>query len=392
MVFAFSVLLIALGVMTLNSILAVMNGNQQGFIHSIMEIGSFHIRWYSDDDSLSIDNFLERLNREDGVKIALPFREGQTLLTGTRPSPSGALLRGLPEDVYSRDDGMASRLDIIAGVFDLSASSIVLGAQLAFQLGLRPGDMVKVMNFSGNSSLSEDLELPVSAVFKCDYREYESSLAFVSLDTAARIFGDVPLEIGIKLERPHSDQVFMQNFHHPSSPIPGTFVSWRESNRAFFGALRTEKAIMLLLLALIFVVVAVNIDHSLRRMATERIEDLAILKALGASPRDVRILFLRHGLIIGGFGGFAGSVLGVLIGQNISIILRIFGVLRAYLFPFRDVTIRSRAMEAFLTNSQVMVQDVIIILMLAIVLTFLAAVRASSMAAHSKPAEVLRSE
>jgi ABC-type lipoprotein release transport system permease subunit len=59
-------------------------------------------------------------------------------------------------------------------------------------------------------------------------------------------------------------------------------------------------------------------------MATERMEDLSLLKAVGATPKDVRILFLRHGLVIGGTGGLTGSILGVLLGGNVDAIIRSF--------------------------------------------------------------------
>lgn len=390
LIFFFSVILIALGVMTLNCILAVMNGHQQGFIQSILEIGSYHLRWYSPDDSLDRNQLIRRLESETSVKIALVFREGQTMLNGISPRPQGALLRGLPNDAYIRDESMASRLKIVSGSFDLSGNGIVLGDQLAYKLGVDRGDNLTLLNFSGSGTLSDDREFLVTGLFSSDYQEYEASMAFISLENAGAVFGDIPLEIGIKLHRIESDQAMIEQLKQAG--FPGTFISWRESNRAFFGALRTEKAIMLLLLTLIFVVVSVNIDHSLRRMTTERIEDLSILKALGASPAEVRILFLRHGFVIGGLGGGLGTLLGVLIGMNVSRILRWFQTIRSLLFPFWGSSLRARTLESFFRNSQVLLQDVLIILLLAMILSFLAALRASSMAALSKPAEVLRSE
>ncbi len=76
--------------------------------------------------------------------------------------------------------------------------------------------------------------------------------------------------MGINLKNPETDRKFLSYYYNNSFPLKGKLVSWREINKAFFGALRMEKTVMFILLALIFIVVAVNIDHSLRRMGTER--------------------------------------------------------------------------------------------------------------------------
>ncbi|PIE04935.1 MAG: hypothetical protein CSA76_01720 [Spirochaetales bacterium] len=387
LVFFFSLVLITAGVGTLNTILAVMNGLQQGYIRSILEIGSYHLRWNAGGDTLAeqlsdtdINGIASVLSSDKMSRLVVPFREGQTMLTGVRPRPAGALIRGVPENIYERDKGLASNLFMVEGEFDLSGSGIVLGRELALNLGVEAGDTVKALDLGAEGFNLVEESLEVKGVFRCGYREYESALAFVSLDSSTRILGRRPAEIGVKLRQVDRDRQYMARVlpQLADYPEPGQLQSWRETNRSFFGALRTEKTMMLLLLALIFVVVAVNIDHSLRRMATERTEDLALLKAVGASPSDVRFLFLRYGLVIGGSGGLLGSILGVLIGSHVDSIIGLF--------------VRRSSLEAFFRSSQVMPLDVIIIFAMALLLSCLSAIRAASMAARLKPAEVLRSE
>lgn len=101
----------------------------------------------------------------------------------------------------------------------------------------------------------------------------------------------------------------------------GKLTSWREFNKAFFGALRMEKLIMMILIALIFPVVWMNIQHSLRRTIRERREDLGILRALGAASKPIRIVFLSEGALIGIFGAVIGTLLGLAIAVNINSIL-----------------------------------------------------------------------
>ena len=399
LVFIFAVVLIGSGVATLNTILAVMNGLQQGYIRSILEIGSYHLLWSPEsghiggDEGTYVSDVIDILESDPRVILAVPFREGQTMLNGERPRPAGALLRGVPETLYLDDKALAEKLEIVEGSFDLRGRGIVLGDELALSLGVSPGDIVTALDLgSAGLSPAED-ELTVRGLFRCGYREYESAMAFVSLETSAGLFGPSRPEIGLKLSRVEMDRRVMSQLEPRLVESGGTLTSWRDNNRSFFGALRTEKIMMLLLLALIFVVVSVNIDHSLRRMATERVEDLSLLKALGASPRDIRLLFLRYGLVIGGSGGVLGSLLGILIGANVDAIIRFFGRIRSVFFGIFGVgSFRGGSMEAFFRRSEVMGKDVIVILLLAIVISSLSAVRAASMAARLKPAEVLRSE
>ncbi len=402
LIFLFAVILIGSGVATLNTILAVMNGLQQGYIRSILEIGSYHLRWtpdFEEDDGTKAQDdseaVLDIVSGNPRIAVALPFIEGQTMLNGVRPRPAGALVRGVPENLYEIDGTMAKHLELEEGSFDLSGGGIVLGSGLSMILGADVGDKITALELGSAGFSPAQAALEVTGIFRCSYREYEMSLAFVSLDTARSLYGNVPAEVGIKLVHADRDRRAAEELSESfnASGIGGSLSSWRDNNRSFFGALRTEKVMMILLLALIFVVVAVNIDHSLRRMATERTEDLAILKSHGASPGDIRILFLRHGLVIGGAGGLFGSLAGVLIGANVDGIIRGFHQLWNMLAGLLGLSsFHPLPVEAFLRSTEVMPKDVLIIFSLAVALSSAAAIRAASLAARLKPAEVLRSE
>ncbi|HRY73912.1 MAG TPA: ABC transporter permease, partial [Spirochaetia bacterium] len=97
-------------------------------------------------------------------------------------------------------------------------------------------------------------------------------------------------------------------------------------NRSFFGALRTEKTVMMLLVGLIFAVVGVNIYHAMRRSVAERMEDIALLKAVGGGAEEIRSAFVLDGLAIGGGGALAGLLLGLLVAVNVN---EVFGLVEA---------------------------------------------------------------
>lgn len=395
--FVFSVVLIGMGVATLNTVLAVMNGLQQGYIRSILEIGSYHLRWSPETglayESTELHDVANTISDNEEVLLVVEFREGQTMLTGVHSRPLGSLIRGVPPSLYDDDLVLAKLMNIADGDFDLAGNGIVIGLELARRLGVIPGSRLFALNLGEPGMSPGEVELEVRGVFECAYRDYQASMAFVSLETAEELFGYAIPELGIKLRRPERDRAVMSSLKSALGEHGEALSSWRDNNRSFFGALRTEKIMMFLLLTLIFVVVAVNIDHSLRRMATERIEDISIIKAMGASPRHVRSIFLRQGLIIGGFGGIIGSVLGVAIGGNVDSIISTAEQIAYFFSAYSALGVDAPpTLGAFLKNSEVMVQDVLTILSIAVLISLLAAIRAASQAASRKPAEVLRSE
>ena len=135
---------------------------------------------------------------------------------------------------------------------------------------------------------------------------------FFSLDTAKRLSVSL-LVYGIKLNKIAQDGKFI---HALKQSVPNIRAeSWRTYNKSFFGALKTEKNILMMLVFIIFVVVAVNIFNAMRRMIFERREEISVLSALGARPFYIQAVFLMQGLLI----GLGGAVPGLLLGMLISV-------------------------------------------------------------------------
>lgn len=321
---ALSVAGIAMGVVTLLSVLGVMNGFQLGYIDDILAIGSYHLRITTDGAPLSAAQ-LERIRKVRGVTAVVPFTDVQTMLSGGLSGFQPAVIRGVPPDAARLDPQFARYLHVIDGALDLASSrSIVIGAQLAATMGVRIGDTLSVVSLGGPTFdlLSPaSLRFTVVGIFKSGYYDYDQSLCFVNL-AAARALGSPAdhLVYGVKLADRFDDRAAAERIR---AALPGqklSIVSWRTFNSAFFGALRMEKLVMTFLLCLIFLVVAVNIHHSLKRAVYERQEEIAVLRSIGASPGAMRAVFVLDGLYIGALGGLIGLVLGLLISDHINAI------------------------------------------------------------------------
>ena len=338
-----SVLGIATGVLALTVIIAVMNGFQLGFIENILEISSGHLRIEGVPPDANSE-LREKISSLPGVVSVLPFRELNVLLRGKQANPRGALIRGVPEDALGLDPGLASKLEIESGYFDLEdPRSIVLGAELARYLSVAVGDQVNLLSITGGILADADGDnqlYSVSGIFRTGFYEYDLGWGFVNLETAAELSGipeeytdsedasaegrkQTPPVLGIKLKNRWQDRQLMAGIGKllADSNIREedvTLSSWREYNRAFFGALRTEKLMMFILVGLIFIVVGLNIFQAQRRTVLERREEIGLLRAIGASDTAVRLVFVWDGFIIGFTGAGLGLALGLLIAFNIQ--------------------------------------------------------------------------
>jgi lipoprotein-releasing system permease protein len=421
----FSVLGIATGVLALTVIIAVMNGFQLGFIESILEISSGHIRVENFPSGQAGADLQNKIRALPDVASALPFIETSALIRGRLPGSRGAVIRGVPRDALENDPGLARELDIEDGSFDLDApDSIVLGAELAKYLAVRAGDTVTLLSISRGAFGSENsgdeagsFQYTVTGIFRCGFYEYDLGWAYINIDKAAALVNreewvEKPvLEIKLKnrwQDRRGADAVrWFLDRAPPSQDEPPRVISWRDYNRAFFGALRTEKLMMFVLVGLIFVVVGLNIFQAQRRVVLERREEIGLLRALGASETAVRLVFVWDGFIV----GLAGAGLGLLLGLLIA-----FHIPGFFSFLERLVNFFIRCANAFTglvgadpgagefaifspqvfyikeIPSRVVLHEVVLIVLFGFLSALLAAWFASGKASRTKPAEVLRYE
>lgn len=312
---------ICFGVMTLIAVMSVMNGFQLGFIDSIMEISSAHIR-VSPTETFDVNSFADFCyeNRNEIVAVE-PFYEAQSLMATSKGRQSASLIRAVSPTIMYSDTGFAKEIQMISGNFDLyNEDSIVLGSELSRILGARVGDTVNLLALSGGSDvdlISENRVFTVTGIFSCGYADINATYSFISLDAAKKFFGENAIQqYNIKLVDTDSD---LNMIHKLEQRNIGTQAeSWRSYNRSFFGALQIEKNLLMIFVLLIFVVVGVNIFNGMRRMVFERREEIAVLSALGANKNQVQYIFILRGLLTGLAGAIPGLVLGLLLCVNMD--------------------------------------------------------------------------
>lgn len=305
---------VCFGVMTLIVTISVMNGFQMGFIDAIMEISSYHVRVTGVEEA--DDSFENWCGTQKRVASVTPFYEAQGLMVGNVSRQAAALVRAVPPDIMERDAGFAKQCEVISGSFDLSGHyGIILGSELARKLGVRIGDKISILALSGSSDvslLSQNRIFIVRGIFHSGYVDINSAYAFITLADGAQFFGSSAKRIyGIKTTDSNNERAVIASIAHS---FPGAQCeSWRSYNRTFFGALRVEKNMLMLLVLLIFVVVAVNIYNGMRRMVYERREEIAVISALGGTTSQVQSVFVMQGFLTGIKGAVPGLVMGLFV-------------------------------------------------------------------------------
>jgi lipoprotein-releasing system permease protein len=401
-------------------ILAVMNGFQLGFIESILEISSYHLRLESFPPE-NREALQDRLRAAPDINAAVPFREFQGLIRGKREGQQAAVIRGLPPDVLEIDAAMGKKIEMEAGFFDLSEDrSILLGSELARRLSVRRGDEISLFSiaglFSGAAGAGPDPAegegalaetFTVAGIFRTGYYEYDLSWGFINLEKAGAISG-ADIIFGLKLKDRWQDRRALAGLSEifRGEPEPPRLSSWRDYNRAFFGALRTEKVFMFLLVGLIFIVVGLNIFQAQRRAVLERREEIGLMKAVGAAGTAVRLIFVWDGAIIGFTGVLSGLCLGLLVAFRISAVFTLIEGLVNFFIAIANFFLDlfgAAAAESFAffspavfyikeIPSRVIPHEVVLICMFGFLSALLAAWFASGKAARTEPAEVLRDE
>lgn len=397
---------IAAGVAALIVVVSIMGGLQQGYIDAILEISSFHIRVTLSPETDPIIAS-EKIKNVDGIISVLPFQETTMLAAGPGRKTATMLIRALPDDAAERDPAMMQALNFKTIENPLSVSRIFMGSEAAFLLGIGEGDSLELLNIiSDNQSgiLPFSTTMKAGSMFHSGYYEFDSGMAFISSKSMlATSMKGKPWVLGIKLNRKFHDFQAKNQIAAILGSDSVSIQTWREYNRSFFGALRTEKTVMMLLIGVIFLVVGMNIFHSMRRTIASKMQDIAVMKSFGVSGGELNSIFIMDGFEIGIFGALAGFAVGMILSNNINEIIRFFLSLAANLaVVFQSLGLKisqytfQRLTTSYFYLDKIPVSitsfEIFFIIASAIASSVLASVLASRKTTLARPSEVFRNE
>ncbi len=305
-----SVLGIIIGVAALIIVMGVMNGFDNELEQKIVDITPHVLIKNSSGVFPLNEKLIKKIKSFKGVRLVYPVLATQGMVSANGFS-SGVVINGLKLEGKNPIEKY-----IVRG--SLKKGGVVLGYELAKMLNVGIGESVRIILPFGKTTPFGFAPLSfkerVTGLFKSGMYDYDSSFVYIPL---SELWSKTPLKglvntIAVELKNPFAAERFARKIN---GELPFKFYasSWMELNYNFFTALKLEKIAMFIILLLVVIVAAFNITSSLMMLVLEKTKDVAILRSFGATPKNIKNIFIRQAIIIGAIGIIIGDVLGIVL-------------------------------------------------------------------------------
>src|SRR5437899_4013257 len=380
-----STLGVTVGVMALVIALALMTG-LQGEIRDRILGANPHIYVWKTSGIADYRAESDRLRQLPHVVGAAPAILGKAMVSSVR-NPDFVNLTGIDPALEASVSDLKTALqtgtlDALNPSGDDSAGGILLGKDLARNLGVAVGDSVSVVTPEGTLSpmgmIPRSRRLRVAGTFSLGLYEFDSTFGFTTLDVARRLFDkDRPDYIQLRVDDIYAAPAIARSI---TAALGDRYLTrdWAEVNGTLFSALSLEKIAISLTIGLIVMVAALNIVASLILLVMEKHRDIAILKTMGAGAKSVTAVFMMQGLIIGAIGTTVGASAG-------------YGI--AFLLDrYKLIKVPQDVYQVSYVPFAVLPRDFIFVIVAAVLVCFVATIYPSRQAARLDPAQALRYE
>ena len=307
----FSFLGIMLGVATLIIVMSVMNGFRTELTEKILGFNS-HITIKPYSRNISEEFYLNIQEEYKDTKV-IKANNGEAVVMDNN-SAKGVLVRGIDSKKIEEIDFFKENI-IDGKLSNFLDETIILGKQLAIELGVVVGDKINMMSSSSVltplGAIPKQSSYKIAAVFSSGLYEFDKNVVFFNLEDSLSFFektaDDISLEIFL------DDPLIADKYKNEIQDKNSNFYvnSWSDLNKSFFSALKVERNVMFLILTLIIIVAAFNIISGLTILIKNKTKEIAILKSLGLSKKSIVKSFFLTGFLIGFLATVAGVIFGI---------------------------------------------------------------------------------
>jgi lipoprotein-releasing system permease protein len=381
-----SVVGVMMGVMALIVVLSVMNGFREDLMGKILGVNSPLVILSYEGAFSNYDKVAKEASTVEGVVATTPFIYSQVMVNG-QGSVSGAVLRGIDTSTAGKViaiDRMIKRgsLQSLDTLHD-GLPGIIMGKELAKMLGVQPGDTVTLVSPMGKLTpvgrVPESRKFQVTGIFDSGMYEYDATMVYISLKEAQDFIGFDDKATGVEAKVADiykADQVSAAVTKKLGYPYWAK--DWKQMNRSLVSALKLEKIAMFVILIMIVLVGALNIISTLVMVVMEKNRDVAILRAMGATQKSIMTVFMLQGLLV----GVVGTLVGLASGLGLCELLA----------KYKFIELPSDVYYISTLPVRVEMWDVVLVIVAAMVISFLATLYPSWHASRLNPVESLRYE
>jgi len=372
---SFAVTGIGLGVGALIVVIGVMSGFQSELKKRILGFNPHLVVIPYIGDMAEAVEVADSLKKLPGITDAAPYIFTK-LIVKRKNVADGIIVKGVDPDRALNLGAIQSSMKF--GTFDVTERNVVLGIGLAQRLGAFVGDTIIFYGGTEATPIGPAFRyrsFVVSGVFDAGIFDYNESLAFMNMGELARLAGMSGVTgVEVYTREPYNAQVYAARVNEA---LGGNYrvLSWITMNYSLFSALKLEKLAMYIILVLIVLVAAFNIITTLTTLSVEKTWEIGVLRSIGMTRRSVMGVFMGLGLIL----GFLGTVVGVGVGVGISALIEHFQIIKlppdVYFIDRLPVTVQA--------------SDIVIIVIAAMAIAFLAALIPAFRAASLQPAEAI---
>lgn len=311
---------VSVGVAALITTLSVMNGFQSDIKTKVIGAQS-HILVFGRMPASTYPEQIRKIEQIPLVEAAAPHIYGQAILSYDGQSV-GLVVRGLDPEQEKKINSLSRSLT--EGSFapkDWAADApapLVLGTELAAGLGADVGDdvvLISPQSISTSAGMFPKMKkFRVSGLLRTGYYEFDNTIAYAGLADASDFLGlkGGVTGVAVKLHDLNKAEQAAQQIHEAIG-LGYSVRTFAQLNSTLYAALKLEKAVMFIILFLIIIVASLNIAGNLILLGTEKLRDIGLMRAMGASPKMIRKVFMWEAMVIATLGICLGIALACLL-------------------------------------------------------------------------------
>ncbi len=405
-----ALLCIGLSIVPLVVVLSITNGMIQGMTDRIIGLSSNNIQAYvspklkDTQNPQSYREYSKQFKNVNGVLEVYP-EIGVTALAAGKKMRTGAQIRALDKDIFTKNKAFTDLFTIIEGdVLDFqnqeegAGTYAVVGQKMAQMLDLHAGDTFRVITIKTTDGKQSPklTSFKVSAIVSSGYQELDALWVFIPLEAAYKFVSLGNASFTVMIETPESYSPDLVRIQRELKKEYGKYINfyrWDQVHAAEFENFSSTKVMLVFVMMMIVLVASVNISSAIIMLVMERQKEIAILKSIGASPAGISFSFLLAGMscAAGGiiFGLPLGIILTILSNQIINGLEKVINLFTR-LFHGQKIVLMDPAYYLSEIPVEIPVKQVILIVIGVLLLSLLVSYLPARKAGKEKPLEILR--